>query len=232
MLIIACSLLAGWIEAVPPWIATWLPLIGLLIGCAALSLVGRLRLAHAVLGSLAIYAATISFLTFVELLWADVMLGPFRLGAIPDAWASNQEEILTWIPQLQILQDPATLARSLIPDPILGDVIYNLVAYAFLALSALVVTSIASLATREARPLTMPLETPSTYPPSSPTGAEAPTPRTASPSAQAISQLRGKVTSQLKSTGQVVPRGQTRCPYCHATVIPGSRFCNACQREF
>lgn len=53
----------------------------------------------------------------------------------------------------------------------------------------------------------------------------------AAPSAQAISSLKGKVTKHLKGTGQKAPAGQSRCPYCNATVIRGSRFCNACERE-
>ena len=51
-----------------------------------------------------------------------------------------------------------------------------------------------------------------------------------SPSAQAISSLKGKVTKHLKGTGQRVPSGQTRCPHCNATIIRGSTFCNACEK--
>lgn len=51
-----------------------------------------------------------------------------------------------------------------------------------------------------------------------------------SPSAQAISSLKGKVTKHLKGTGQKVPSGQTRCPHCNATIIRGSTFCNACEK--
>ncbi len=56
-------------------------------------------------------------------------------------------------------------------------------------------------------------------------------PKGGAPSAQAISSLKGKVTKHLKGTGQKAPVGQSRCPHCNATVIRGSRFCNACERE-
>ncbi|MFX1491566.1 MAG: hypothetical protein ACFFBU_04850 [Promethearchaeota archaeon] len=51
-----------------------------------------------------------------------------------------------------------------------------------------------------------------------------------SPSAQAISGLKGKVKKHLKGTGQKAPAGQSRCPHCNATVIRGSRFCNSCEK--
>ena len=51
-----------------------------------------------------------------------------------------------------------------------------------------------------------------------------------SPSAQAIASLKGKATKHLKGTGQKAPAGQSRCPHCNATVIRGSRFCNACEK--
>lgn len=59
-----------------------------------------------------------------------------------------------------------------------------------------------------------------------------PTPKGGSPSAQAIASLKGKVTKHLKGTGTKAPTGQTRCPHCNATVIHGSRYCNACEKEF
>jgi hypothetical protein len=52
-----------------------------------------------------------------------------------------------------------------------------------------------------------------------------------SPSAQAIAGLKGKVKKHLKGTGRKVPTGQSRCPHCNATIIRGSQFCNACQKE-
>ncbi len=61
---------------------------------------------------------------------------------------------------------------------------------------------------------------------------EAPPPsKGSSPSAQAISGLKGKVKKHLKGTGQKAPAGQSRCPHCNATVIRGSRFCNACEKQ-
>jgi hypothetical protein len=51
-----------------------------------------------------------------------------------------------------------------------------------------------------------------------------------SPSAQAIAGLKGKVHKHLKGTGQKTPTGQSRCPHCKATIIRGSRFCNACEK--
>lgn len=71
-------------------------------------------------------------------------------------------------------------------------------------------------------------------PPPSSTPMEAPpqpTPKGGAPSAQAISGLKGKVKKHLKGTGQKAPGGQSRCPHCNATVIRGSRFCNACEKE-
>lgn len=56
-------------------------------------------------------------------------------------------------------------------------------------------------------------------------------PKGGAPSAKAISTLKGKVKKHLKGTGQKAPAGQTRCPHCNATIIRGSQFCNACQRE-
>jgi hypothetical protein len=65
---------------------------------------------------------------------------------------------------------------------------------------------------------------------------EAPTPplpeKGGSDSAQAIAGLKGKVDKHLKGTGQKVPAGQSRCPHCNATIIRGSRFCNACEKDF
>ncbi|MFW9830369.1 MAG: hypothetical protein ACFFD8_01135 [Candidatus Thorarchaeota archaeon] len=58
-----------------------------------------------------------------------------------------------------------------------------------------------------------------------------PTPKGGSPSAQAIAGLKGKVKKHLKGTGQKVPVGQSRCPHCNATIIRGSQFCNACEKE-
>lgn len=55
-------------------------------------------------------------------------------------------------------------------------------------------------------------------------------PASPAPSAKAIATLKGKAGAHLKSTGQEVPAGQARCPFCHATIIPGSNFCNACQK--
>lgn len=57
-----------------------------------------------------------------------------------------------------------------------------------------------------------------------------PVPKGGSPSAQAIAGLKGKVHKHLKGTGQKVPAGQSRCPHCNATIIRGSRFCNACEK--
>lgn len=57
-----------------------------------------------------------------------------------------------------------------------------------------------------------------------------PPPKGGSPSAQAISSMKGKVSKHLKGTGQKVPSGQTRCPHCNATIIRGSQFCNACEK--
>ena len=57
-----------------------------------------------------------------------------------------------------------------------------------------------------------------------------PVPKGGSPSAQAIAGLKGKVHKHLKGTGQKAPAGQSRCPHCNATVIRGSRFCNACEK--
>jgi hypothetical protein len=51
-----------------------------------------------------------------------------------------------------------------------------------------------------------------------------------SPSAQAISSLKGKVKKHLKGTGRKAPAGQSRCPHCNATVIRGSAYCNACEK--
>jgi hypothetical protein len=58
-----------------------------------------------------------------------------------------------------------------------------------------------------------------------------PLPKGGSPAAAAIAGLKGKATKHLKGTGQKAPAGQSRCPHCNATVIRGSRFCNACERE-
>ncbi|MFX0079477.1 MAG: hypothetical protein ACFE8O_09590 [Candidatus Hermodarchaeota archaeon] len=58
-----------------------------------------------------------------------------------------------------------------------------------------------------------------------------PLPSGANPAAAAIAGLKGKATKHLKGTGQKAPAGQSRCPHCNATVIRGSRFCNACERE-
>jgi hypothetical protein len=57
-----------------------------------------------------------------------------------------------------------------------------------------------------------------------------PPPKGGSPSAQAISSMKGKVSKHLKGTGQKVPSGQTRCPHCNATIIRGSQYCNACEK--
>lgn len=58
-----------------------------------------------------------------------------------------------------------------------------------------------------------------------------PLPKGSNPAAAAIAGLKGKATKHLKGTGQKAPAGQSRCPHCNATVIRGSRFCNACERE-
>jgi len=58
-----------------------------------------------------------------------------------------------------------------------------------------------------------------------------PLPKGGNPAAAAIAGLKGKATKHLKGTGQKAPAGQSRCPHCNATVIRGSRFCNACERE-
>jgi hypothetical protein len=58
-----------------------------------------------------------------------------------------------------------------------------------------------------------------------------PLPKSGSPAAAAIAGLKGKAKKHLKGTGQKAPAGQSRCPHCNATVIRGSRFCNACERE-
>jgi hypothetical protein len=58
-----------------------------------------------------------------------------------------------------------------------------------------------------------------------------PLPSGANPAAAAIAGLKGKAKKRLKGTGQKAPAGQSRCPHCNATVIRGSRFCNACERE-
>lgn len=58
-----------------------------------------------------------------------------------------------------------------------------------------------------------------------------PLPSGANPAAAAIAGLKGKAKKHLKGTGQKAPAGQSRCPHCNATVIRGSRFCNACERE-
>jgi hypothetical protein len=57
-----------------------------------------------------------------------------------------------------------------------------------------------------------------------------PPPKGGAPSAQAISSLKGKVKKHLKGTGRKAPTGQSRCPHCNATIIRGSRYCNACEK--
>ncbi len=52
----------------------------------------------------------------------------------------------------------------------------------------------------------------------------------ASPSAKAISSIKGDPLKKLKSSGKRAPTGQSRCPHCNATIIRGSRFCNACEK--
>jgi hypothetical protein len=86
-----------------------------------------------------------------------------------------------------------------------------------------------NVSTPPARPVAAP--PPPTARKPSPPPAPAELPATPAPSAQAISTLKGKPTAHLKSTGQEVPAGQARCPFCHATIIPGSTFCNACQKQ-
>jgi hypothetical protein len=87
--------------------------------------------------------------------------------------------------------------------------------------------------------------TPAPPPPASPSPMEAPPPMPApraveeapppppkggSPSAQAISSIKGKVKKHLKGTGRKAPTGQSRCPHCNATIIRGSHYCNACEK--
>jgi hypothetical protein len=86
-------------------------------------------------------------------------------------------------------------------------------------------------------PSAPPARTPMPPPPQSapPAAEEAvpppqPLPKSGSPSAQAIAGLKGKVDKHLKRTGQKTPSGQSRCPHCAATIIRGSRFCNACEK--
>jgi len=86
-----------------------------------------------------------------------------------------------------------------------------------------------NVSTPPARPVAAP-PSPTTRKPSPPS-TPAELPASPAPSAKAISTLKGKATAHLKSTGQEVPGGQARCPHCHATIIPGSNFCNACQKQ-
>lgn len=81
-------------------------------------------------------------------------------------------------------------------------------------------------------PPSMPTPSPSS-PPSmpAPSSAEVSMPKDASPTAKAMASVKGDPTKRLKKSGQIVPTGQTRCPHCQATVIRGSRFCNACEKE-
>ncbi len=72
---------------------------------------------------------------------------------------------------------------------------------------------------------------PPTLPEPQPVEDAPPLPSDANPAAAAIAGLKGKATKHLKGTGQKAPAGQSRCPHCNATVIRGSRFCNACERE-
>ena len=75
---------------------------------------------------------------------------------------------------------------------------------------------------------------PATMPAPAPVEVAPPPPQAVSkggsPSAQAIAGLKGKVSKHLKGTGQKTPTGQSRCPHCNATIIRGSRFCNACEK--
>ncbi|MHA2406524.1 MAG: hypothetical protein ACXACH_07210, partial [Candidatus Hermodarchaeia archaeon] len=74
------------------------------------------------------------------------------------------------------------------------------------------------------------MEAPPPMPAPQPVEEVPPPPKGGSPSAKAISSLKGKVSKHLKGTGQEVPKGQTRCPHCNATIIRGSQFCNACEK--
>ncbi|MFX1403617.1 MAG: hypothetical protein ACFE9D_04000, partial [Promethearchaeota archaeon] len=78
-----------------------------------------------------------------------------------------------------------------------------------------------------------PMEAPPPLPAPHPVEQAPPPPpsKGGSPSAQAISSLKGKVTKHLKGTGRQAPTGQSRCPHCNATIIHGSRYCNACEKE-
>ncbi len=247
-IIIIFSLLAGWTTIFPKWAADWLPLIWFLVGCITITLVGGVRLFRALITTLAIYLSAIILITLIDFLWADIAFGPFQLGSVSSVWAANQAQILTWIPQLQFLDELAVIISNIVSETFIRNILFNLVSYSFFAVLSMILAALASLTTRQAPVVsTMPPETSSSSPIRSPLGAaqtppkmsmppaqsrEGKMPRTPAPSAKAIAELHGKPTKGLKSVDQTAPRGQSRCPHCNATVIIGSHFCNACQREF
>ena len=98
LLVILFSLLAGWTSYIPSEIAMWLPLIGFLSGCAVIGLVSRLRTAHTILVSFVVFISTVILLTFINMSWMGVFLGPFDLGAIYNAWIAFQTAVFSFIP--------------------------------------------------------------------------------------------------------------------------------------
>ena len=290
LLVILFSLLAGWTTYIPSEIALWLPLIGFLSGCAVIGLVSRLRTAHTILVSFVVFISTVILLTFINMSWMGVFLGPIDLGAIYNAWIAFQTAVFSFIPLLYNFLDFATTLSNFATETLVQNIIYNLVAFSFFGIMGLSISGIAAYATRPPgiHVVTAPEITPgvpspeiqSMAPPSTPSSMEMsappfasesqmspssdrtappsvsappppsvqevssppsmPTPKPveeslpkgSTPSAQAIRTLKGKVKKHLKSSGHSVPTGQTRCPHCNATIIRGSRFCNACQREF
>jgi hypothetical protein len=259
LLVMLLSLLAGWYSVIPLGLAIWLPLVGFLAGCLVIGGLSRLRPAHVVLIALAIYVGATLVVTFIDLRWRDVVLGPIEFSAMVDAWKSLPLIVFGLIPPLQVFLGLAVLASGWAGETIVERLIFNLVASVLFALIGFILAGLASFAVRRhsvyvvtapevAAPepsVETPGEPPSASVPSTPEEAVPPPPARAppppptptelppspAPSAQAIATLKGKATAHLKSTGQPVPAGQARCPFCHATIIPGSTYCNSCQKQ-
>jgi hypothetical protein len=260
LLVILLSLLAGWRSLVPLGIAIWLPLAGFLLGCIIMGVLSRLRVAHVILVALTIYIGAILLVTLIDFSWRSITLGPIELGAVADSWTWLPQALFESIPLLQFLQNLALMASGWSAETILQRLIYNLVVFSLFGVIGFVLAGLAAFvghrpslyvaaapevtgaepeATRGAPPLNVstPPGRPVAAPPPptarkpSPPATPAELPASPAPSAKAISTLKGKATAHLKSTGQEVPAGQARCPFCHATIIPGSNFCNACQKQ-
>ena len=140
------TLLAGLVYF-PSNIAMWLPLVGFILGCLIIGVVGRFRILHLLLLSFVIYLGLMVFLATNVSLWTSLDFGLYSFGRIDQAWSEFMVFIST-IPFMELLTQQAASLGLMFGDSILAVFLEFVVASLLVLIVGLIVTLVGGYFTR------------------------------------------------------------------------------------